>query len=331
VYFAYQYPVRTITLGEDYVNDNSLDNEHKCQILATMSGVREIKNDVKIGFKVDNSLCNNLTNVKVMPSNYYSLSSNSEMVIKKGSKFMGGVVVTLTDAFFADKDALKTTYVIPLVMTDVANADKILTGTPTVTATNPNRVVSSDWEVLPKDYILYAVKYINTWDAFYLRRGIDKITDNGKETTTVRHKEYVEKDELIKLNSLSFNELEFPLPYQSKNGINLNMKIKLKFDSNQKCVIEPIETSYTINVSETTSIRVFNIAVNGQGEYKKNVDNWANKERDAMHLNYNVNYEVEFFEKGVLSDHQTVKSSTMDTLVLRDRGIAPEFFTPELN
>jgi hypothetical protein len=31
VYFAYQYPVRTIVLGEDIYN-TTLDNEHKCEI-----------------------------------------------------------------------------------------------------------------------------------------------------------------------------------------------------------------------------------------------------------------------------------------------------------
>ena len=43
VYFAYQSPIRTITLGEDPSVDNSLDNEHKCQIMATIAGVYENK------------------------------------------------------------------------------------------------------------------------------------------------------------------------------------------------------------------------------------------------------------------------------------------------
>ena len=37
VYFPYQYPVRTIVLGEDNY-DTSLDNQHKCKIYATMGG-----------------------------------------------------------------------------------------------------------------------------------------------------------------------------------------------------------------------------------------------------------------------------------------------------
>ena len=38
VYFAYQYPVRTIVLGNDPVVDNSADRQHKCAIYATMGG-----------------------------------------------------------------------------------------------------------------------------------------------------------------------------------------------------------------------------------------------------------------------------------------------------
>ena len=36
-YFAYQYPVRTLVLGND-IYDNSLDNAHKCRIWSTMGG-----------------------------------------------------------------------------------------------------------------------------------------------------------------------------------------------------------------------------------------------------------------------------------------------------
>ena len=36
-YFAYQYPVRTLILGND-IYDNTLDNAHKCQIWSTMGG-----------------------------------------------------------------------------------------------------------------------------------------------------------------------------------------------------------------------------------------------------------------------------------------------------
>ena len=56
VYFAYQSPIRTITLGED-IFDTSLDNEHKCEIIATMGGVYKNHKNVVIDYRVDNSLC----------------------------------------------------------------------------------------------------------------------------------------------------------------------------------------------------------------------------------------------------------------------------------
>ena len=37
VYFAKQYPVRTLVMGDD-TYDTSLDNAHRCRIYATMGG-----------------------------------------------------------------------------------------------------------------------------------------------------------------------------------------------------------------------------------------------------------------------------------------------------
>ena len=58
VYFPYQYPVRTIVLGED-TYDTTLDNLHKCKIFATMGGAYNGR-DIKLEIAVDNTLCDNL-------------------------------------------------------------------------------------------------------------------------------------------------------------------------------------------------------------------------------------------------------------------------------
>ena len=114
VYFAYQFPVRTITLGED-VFDTTLDNEHKCRIMATLGGVYSNAKDVSVDVEVANPLTTGLLfkvagdNILPMPSNYYTLLSN-KIVITKGN-IIGGVDVQLTDAFFADVNAIKNTYV----------------------------------------------------------------------------------------------------------------------------------------------------------------------------------------------------------------------------
>ena len=331
VYFAYQTPVRTITLGTDYLNDNSLDNERKCQIMATVGGLREIKHDIEIDFKVDNSLCNNLKNITAMPSNYYTLSDN-KIIIKKDSKMLGGVVVQLTDAFFADPLSLTTHYVIPLVMTNVKNADRILTGTAVVD--NPDRFNPNHWEVAPKDYILYAVKYLNPYDVIYLRRGTDNITEDGVPRVEQRKGPYStpEGDEIIRLNSISLKEIEFPVSNQKVDKVNLNMTFKLDFDpATQKCTFANGAWKDSQLVKEYTgnSFRVFDIVVSGTGEYVKDGEknSWGNKDRDALYLNYTAEYKV---EQPLGSSPRTIKYETKDILVFRDRGVGIETFAPEL-
>ncbi len=308
VYFAYQTPVRTIVLGKDYY-PTDLDNEYKCQIMATMGGVYENKNNVEIGFEVDNSLCDNLTfdggdDIIAMPANYYSLSSE-KIVINKGS-IIGGVEVQLTDAFFADPLALTNTYVIPLVMKNVVNADSILSGT--AIESNPNRAIASHWEVKPKDYILYAVKYINPYHANYLRRGEDVITGIRNETVN-RHNEFVEKDEVVSTYTRSLNTVEFPIEIGDAGGTFLDCTLLLTFDNEGKCTI----TSASDDV-----------VISGSGEFVSNGEknSWGNKDRDALYLNYNIDF------SGVGVDLQY---STTDTLVVRDRGVkVPETFLPVL-
>jgi len=334
VYFAYQTPVRTITLGNDYVNDNTLDNEHKCQIMATVGGFREIKKDIEISFKVDNSLCDILDNVTAMPSNYYTLSDNSKMIISKGSKMIGGVVVTLTDAFFADPMAISANYVIPLVMTGVKNADRMLSGTAAEGVSNPYRLNSDDWEVTPKDYILYAVKYINPWDVVYLRRGTDNITEDGAARTEKRQGTYSpEEDELIRLSSISMTGIEFPVNNIRFNNVNLNMTFRMDFDAgSQKCTFAngAWKDARLVNeYSNGANFRVFDIVVSGSGEYLKDGEknSWGNKDRDALYLSYQVECKVEF---PTGSPPKTLRYETTDVLVFRDRGITLETFTPVL-
>jgi predicted secreted acid phosphatase len=82
VYFASQYPVRTVELGEDLFIDNSLDNQHKIAIKATMGGEYENKKAVLIDVKVDETLLNNLyysgggPKILAMPAQYYQLAAN---------------------------------------------------------------------------------------------------------------------------------------------------------------------------------------------------------------------------------------------------------------
>lgn len=310
VYFAYQSPVRSIILGEDLF-DNTLDNEHKFELYATLSGLYENKNTVSIDIEVDNSLCDNLyydsdatMPVKPLPATYYNLTSNKIVLDKTLSD---GVIVELTDAFFADADAVNTTYVLPVRMTNVSGADSILMGAPKAVS-NPVSQNADDWDVQPKDYVLYALKYLNKWEANYLRRGEDKINDNGTVTQVVRKKEYVERDELVFMETVSMTEVvvTIPIPIVKGDGSTENyvVPVTLTFDANDKCT-----ASYVGSEAYT---------VTGTGEFVIDGDknSWGNQDRNAIYLDYKVD----------LGNGITVE--TKDTFVVRDRGVTIEQFTP---
>lgn len=329
VYFAYQYPVRTIVLGED-IYDTSLDNEHRCEIYATMGGVYENRKKIDIEITVDNALSDNLffddartVPVRSMPASYYTLAGDQ---ISLDHTLQGAVGVQLTDAFFADPDALRNTYAIPLRMVNVTNADAILSGTAKVEG--PDRVNAAHWDIQPKDYILYFVKFINPWHSNYLRRGKDEITVNGATSTATRHQPTVEADEVRALSTLSLQELAYPQDYKSYAGLNLNLSLKLRFDESEKCTVAPMTAAYDVN----DSVRVYNITATGNGAFVKKGEkkSWGNKDRDALYLEYNISYQVETRYPGLgLPDRlDEVRYVTHDTLVVRDRGVKLEVLTP---
>lgn len=312
VYFAYQYPVRTITLGEDPSTDNTLDNEHKCKIMATTGGGYTNPNDITIGFEIDETLCENLKfkgsgkDIRIMPENYYTLSSDNEFVIPAGS-LTGGIEVQLTDAFFSDPESINNTYVIPIRMTDVANADTILQGKALVET--PNMCIASDWDIEPKNFILYCIKYINPWHAKYLRRGKDEIVGlTGHASLTqnvVRHEKYVEEDEVMSIETINMNKAIYQLYVKDENQENHYYNVILTFDENNNC---------------TVSTDTDNCTITGSGKFvsKGEKQSWGNEDRDAIYLEYTATIDG------------LVECKTKDTLVVRNRGVVMELFTPEL-
>ena len=306
VYFAYQYPVRTITLGED-VFDTSLDNEHKVKVMATTGGVYNNSKDITINFEVDNSLTSKLlfksneADVQPLPANYYTIASN-QMVIPKGS-LVGGVEVQLTDAFFNDPKALTTNYVLPIRMTKVVNADTILAGRK-LPGSLARKAVAEDWDVLPKDYVFYAIKYVNTWHGNYLRRGADVVVGkNGNTSLTQnvkRHASHVEKDEVKSIHTQGLMKSVLPLTFKKVSGENINIELVLSFDKENNCTVS----------SGTTGV-----TASGSGSFVKRGDkkSWGNVDRDVLYLDYKV-------------DMAEMQVSTKDTLVARDRAVKMETF-----
>ena len=209
VYFSNQGYIRTIELGEDPQVDLTNDNLHQISINAAIGGGYSNDKDIRATFVVDPSICvgqkfSDGTAVTVMPENYYTLDDN-KLIIPAG-KIQGGVTVHFTDAFFADANAVKNTYVIPLRITNVEGADSILKG---------------------QDFVLCAVKYVNPWHADYLRHGVDEITTAAEKVTVVRHNQYVENDEVI------------------KPGKNVPCQLLLTFDNDNKCTISALTAGFT--------------------------------------------------------------------------------------
>ena len=260
-YFAYQSPVRTIVLGDDEY-DTTLDKAHKLKILATFGGSYNGRN-ATVNVAVDNSLCDNLTfadgtPVKAMPKEYYQLSTTA---FNFNGGMQGGTEVQLTDDFFKDPDAVKNTYVIPLVMQNQTGFDRIATGTLKEGKTG-SRTNASIWETAPRDYVMYCVKYQNKYSGWWL-------TNHNTST------ENIEKASQVQITTRTLNSSVYTVEFQEGSKI-LKADLLLTFDDKENCTI----TSLTDGVKAT-----------GSGSWADDgIHSWNNKDRDLMELNAEITF-----------------------------------------
>ena len=299
VYFANQYGLRTIELGESEFVDNTLDNQHKMKINAAWGGGYTNRRNVIIDFKIDESLCDNLyfksTNQPLvpMPASYYKLASD-QITIPQG-QIMAGVEVQLTDAFFADEKSTGENYVIPLLMTAVQGADSILQGKAVVE--NPVLTNSGDGSVQPQNFVLYAVKYVNPWHGEYLRRGVDHAAIGGVSKDIVRHEQFVENDEVVNISTKSLKDNLLPLKIKDAGGKDVSYTVRLTFTDDGTC---------------TLSSGSEDVVVSGSGKFvrKGEKNSLGGKDRNALYLDYTVNL-----------TNNNIQVATKDTLVLRTRNV----------
>ena len=251
----------------------------------------------------------------------------------------GYVEVQFTDDFFNDPKAIQNTYVIPLVMTNVSGIDQILKGTPRV-GTTPSRTNQEFWEVLPKDYVLYCVKYMNPWQAKYIRRGVDEVTENANTnptTNTVVRKDFSlvdtdlehykenpvnANDEVCGISTKSMTEAIFPVSFKTSNG-TVSCNLILTFDkvNKNKCTIDVDDDAKAAGVTATGDGEFIagGTADDKYKDYRWGSMNGEPVNRDILRLAYKVNF-----------TDKDIKVATNDTLVVQTReSNKKEFFVPK--
>ncbi len=302
-YFPYQYPVRTLVLG-DYIYPNENDNNHKFLISAAFGGVYSNKEERKFTVELAQSLCNNVkfksTNdtIRLMPPAYYTLSS-SNITIPAG-KYNAGIEVQLTDAFFNDPLAIKNSYVIPLRIVSVTNLDSVLRGQPLIA--NPDPRIAANWVKVPKDFTMFAVKFINPYHGKYLHRGTSVVTNASATVleTAVYHTQYIVDNEIWSLVTAGKNKVTIS-GFTHSTLIPGALKMDLTFADNGNCTIaQAAGSTYTIT---------------GSGSFAKDADEWGLQKRDAIYLKYQLTSGANTF-------------NATDTLVIRDRGVVMETYEP---
>lgn len=303
-YFPYQYPVRTLVLG-NYIYDNANDNAHKFLISAAMGGVYSNTQVREFSIALAPELCNRALftatkdTIKLMPPSYYSLSSSSKLTIPAGS-VNGNIEVQLKDAFFNDPLAIKMSYVIPVKILGVTNLDSVLRGRSGFT--NPDPRIVAQWAVVPKDYTMFAVNYINPYHGNYLHRGVAVVKDaaNTVLQTTPYRTPYITNNEIWFLTTTAKNQVNVKGTVRSTivtGALNMN----LTFAADSTCTITSgTGSAYTIT---------------GTGRFSHNADEWGLEKRDAIYAKY------QFTSGG------NTYSAT-DTLVIRDRAVKMVLFTP---
>lgn len=197
IYFPYQVDVRTFVVGEGM----------KIEIGAALGGVRENTKDRTITFTLDNTLLSPatlalmksgsqfikdavapVTALTPVPTNYYTLSNNSKIVIKSG-QHSGFIVMTVDSAkFVADPNSLFANYAIPLYLVS-ADTDTILES---------------------KRSVVIGLKYENLLFGNYLHGGITTVKDaSGNIVSTITYYTAVNQPEnkVWKLKTVGPNTL----------------------------------------------------------------------------------------------------------------------------
>nr|WP_298991078.1 DUF5627 domain-containing protein [uncultured Polaribacter sp.] len=355
VYFPFQTPVRTLIQGKYDLGFNDNDNKGRFEIGVIMTGVYNNSIDRKVHFELAPELIDaaalgvDTVNVELLPASYYTIEQQSPVTIPAGS-IDGRIPIQLNDAFFDDPKSFaefgEVHYVIPLKITNFENLDSLLVGVPADGVSNPIRIKEDDWQILPKDYTLFGIKYMNKYQGIYLRRGedavkgfvgLEKVFANGNPTesetkvidsSTVYRAEFVVGDELLPLSTAGRKVANTTIGVRRADpdlATNNTLSLKLTFNDNEEIIVTNADPNSTVTVT-------------GSGKFIEDGDEWGGKSRDVIYLDFQYReLEVEVTEEFFFGSLVSTTTATLDllhtvkdTLVIRDRDVKFEEFTINL-
>jgi hypothetical protein len=342
VYFPFQRPIRTLIQGKYDLGFNDNDNNNRFEMGVTMTGVYQNSQDRKVHFELDTDLIDatslglDTVNVKVLPASYYTIEQESPLTIPSGS-IKGRIPVQLEDEFFDDPLAFaeegEVHYVIPLKITAIEGLDSLLTGVPLEDKINPARIVADDWQIAPKDYTLYGIKFINKYSGVHLRRGEDIITGvkdslnvasgNTGDTENINDIVVFRADNVVEneiSNITTSGKSQVSMTNRIKRGAlpsDTDLSINMQISDNGDIIVSPVEGG--------------NQTVTGTGKWVEDGDEWGGQKRNVIYLDYQYD-DVTTFEyksRGRTTDILTfnLKHQVKDTLVMRNRNVKFEQFS----
>ncbi len=351
VYFPFQTPVRTLIQGKYDLGFNENDNNGRFEIGVIMTGVYNNNKNRRVHFELDPDLIDaaalglDTVNVKVLPASYYTIEQESPVTIPSGST-KGRIPVQLSDAFFDDPQSFAdfgdVHYVIPLRITDYEELDSLLAGVPAEGVTDPIKIKADDWQIQPKDYTLFGIKFMNKYQGIYLRRGEDVVDgfvesetvfENGDPTetdsraidsSTVYRSEFVVQDELLPVLTAGRNEVITTINVRRADSLlatNNTLSLRLAFNDNEEITVTNNDPASTVTIT-------------GSGEFVEDGDEWGGESRDVIYLDYQYReLEVEVTERRSFGRLISTTTATLDllhtvkdTLVIRDRDVKFEEF-----
>lgn len=240
IYFPYQENVRSFIVGEGL----------KIEVGAALGGVMKNTKDRNVNFAIDNSLITSerlqamkvgvsyikdavaeVTELLPLPTNYYTLSDNSKMVIKSGWH-SGSVVINIdSTAFLSDEATLKATYAIPFYIVN-AEADSIIE---------------------KKRFAVIGVKYENMLFGNYYHGGVTYVKDSeGNTIDTLAYYTIIPQPaaDIWTLVTIAPNSLAVK---GYSNNSSPNYELKLTLDGNNIIVSSAQGSTYNFDPDGASS------------------------------------------------------------------------------